>query len=716
MDHPTRKHSSHYSSHQSSFKCHSIPQISVETDRIGAAGGKRRVSNSKVQMSYATTLFRVGILILLVSSQLLLLNPVTIAIHHSIHNIKDDPTAPPWSPPKEEKKTNRSSTSFSMEQTRNQDPTSKTTPTTTTTTTTTTTMMTTTTKTITMDQFDYLSQGVATGKWQGIKFSEGARRYQDKVLKQVKQRTLLLATSNSDDSNNSNHYSNNSNNSNNNNNDDIHHCHASSIDLEQPLLCLQQTTPNVTLIYPDDAEFHFQEIRIILAQWAQHENHTMHTWSGYSGPWIENYWISKFESMYDTRLLPLLPPLPLPLQLHNDDDTDGDNDNGTGDDTTNNESSSFCLSDLYGPYIPIFIPWVDQFVNHWGYPNAFVRALKSVLRPNVPYITVSQNDEGLASNHRRLKQFHDEFPNVLVLSAGGYGHVPIPLFKQPEPALPHSTRINVANRPTVFSYVGSLVNAPHDMRQRMHHDLTQLSMTAAAVAVQQPQQQQEQQPSPPPMELPLLLQPFSSLLELPSPPLLPPPPQQPSNQSSLSLSLSTSNATTTATTSNSTGQPWWQQQQQHQQQQQQPQKQVSLYQYFYGDDWRTVMAHSKLSLVPRGNGRTAFHLMETLQLGLVPVVVYSDLPWIPYMDFLVKQQKSLVYMIQYQDLARFVQQDLFQQQHLTNDEIAQKEEQIRSLRDSHFSYEGVLQQIQAFLWGTPNDLQCTPLPRSVKDE
>lgn len=124
------------------------------------------------------------------------------------------------------------------------------------------------------------------------------------------------------------------------------------------------------------------------------------------------------------------------------------------------------------------------------------------------------------------------------------------------------------------------------------------------------------------------------------------------------------------------------------------------------------MAHSKLSLVPRGNGRTAFHLMETLQLGLIPLFVYTDVPWIPYMDFLTKNH-SLVYKVQYQDIGHFVQHILA---NMTNVEIEQKEIQIKSLRDSHFSYEGVLQQIKGFLLGTPTDLQCTQLPRTVKDE
>ena len=42
--------------------------------------------------------------------------------------------------------------------------------------------------------------------------------------------------------------------------------------------------------------------------------------------------------------------------------------------------------------------------------------LLKVLRPDVMYITVVQGAEG-------LKSIGDLFPNILVLSSGGYGHV-----------------------------------------------------------------------------------------------------------------------------------------------------------------------------------------------------------------------------------------------------------------------------------------------------
>jgi hypothetical protein len=54
--------------------------------------------------------------------------------------------------------------------------------------------------------------------------------------------------------------------------------------------------------------------------------------------------------------------------------------------------------------------------------------------------------------------------------------------------------------------------------------------------------------------------------------------------------------------------------------------------YYFGDGWRSAIQDSKFSLCPRGFGRTSYHVMETLQMGLIPIHVYldDDIPWIPY--------------------------------------------------------------------------------------
>jgi hypothetical protein len=176
--------------------------------------------------------------------------------------------------------------------------------------------------------------------------------------------------------------------------------------------CLLKTTSNLHLEYPEDAEEHYNDIRLAMAPWAQTSAHLPHTGINYNGPWIENYWISHFEPLFDD------PPI-----TTDDDDKNDDNNN-------NNNTTTACLSTYFGPFIPIFVPFVDHFCamgfDNRIYPPDSMDTLLSQLRPNVPYIAVSQNDLGLYLNQWKL-------PNLLVLSAGGYGHIPIPLLKQFEP-------------------------------------------------------------------------------------------------------------------------------------------------------------------------------------------------------------------------------------------------------------------------------------------
>ena len=133
-----------------------------------------------------------------------------------------------------------------------------------------------------------------------------------------------------------------------------------------------------------------------MAPWAQHAAHHMHSdaKTHFEGPWIENAWIAHFEAAYDGRA------------------------RGTK------------LADFFGAFVPIFVPFVDHWVNaQYHYPPGMLDALRGVLRADVPYVVVSQHDEGLTGKCEWVLARH---PNVLVLSAGGYGHVPVPLFKQYE--------------------------------------------------------------------------------------------------------------------------------------------------------------------------------------------------------------------------------------------------------------------------------------------
>jgi hypothetical protein len=362
---------------------------------------------------------------------------------------------------------------------------------------------------------------------------------------------------------------------------------CSSIHLSVATECLQRTTPALVLEYPEDAMDHYHEIQKAMLPWAQHQGgHHYHKGPNYNGPWIENYWISHFETtIWDEA-------------------------------TKRNDGTTVepCLSDYFGPFIPLFVPWVDQWVNNGNlYPDGMIETLLSVLRPTVPYVTVSQSDLGMIG-WGELDM--ESIPNVLVLSAGGYGHVPIPLLKQVEP-LNHN--LAVSDRSIDISYVGSLDHAPDNMRQQLHEHM---------------------------------LASFSSKKK---------------KKKSSSASFH--------------------------------------YEHYYGTDWRQVMRKSRFSLVPRGFGRTAYHLMETLQMGLIPVYVYmdDDIPWIPYAELF----HDLGYVSNVSSLSDLITGQL---QTLSENEIRLRETHIETLRSSHFSYEGVLDQIGRFLTGQTNDLRCQELP------
>lgn len=141
--------------------------------------------------------------------------------------------------------------------------------------------------------------------------------------------------------------------------------------------------------YPQDAEAHYKEL---LQKTAKYRKHNMHSVSSYRGPWIENVWISEFMGK--------------PLSYFNG-------------------------------MIPLFVQWVDIhahiFLGRENRPlySTLYEELHSefyqYLREDVIYVTVSQDDEGIdRSGHTGL---FTKRPNILTLSAGGYGHIPLPLIK-----------------------------------------------------------------------------------------------------------------------------------------------------------------------------------------------------------------------------------------------------------------------------------------------
>lgn len=301
--------------------------------------------------------------------------------------------------------------------------------------------------------------------------------------------------------------------------------------------------------YPSDAIEHYEEI---LDATQPFRVQPFHTYAGYAGPWIENHWIFNFMGR--------------PL-------------------------------DDFGPYIPLFVQWTDIVL--WGKPKYtdIEEALLKVLRPGVMYVTVVQGAEG-------LKSVGDLFPNILVLSAGGHGHVPIPLLKGE--VLPRAAPSS--KRGSVISFVGKMLAN----RRKV-------------------------------------IRPLEKMMG-------------------------------------------------------------KEFTWYRGNEWETALADSHFALTPRGFGRTSFNVYEAIQLGIVPIYVWDDVEWLPYRGSENADWDNFALSVN----ARDVNKIPGMLRSLRNT-IEDKRAKLRQLRDSHFTYKGVLRQIELFLKGgeASSDLRCARMSASA---
>ena len=108
------------------------------------------------------------------------------------------------------------------------------------------------------------------------------------------------------------------------------------------------------LAYPADAEAHFEEIHRVLEPWITHTKPLKLPATSQS-IFIENHWINVFRERYNAV-----------------------------------QGRGGRLREIFGPFVPLFIPWVElwlatytkPFVSaRWSYPPAFVKVLVSYAQP-----------------------------------------------------------------------------------------------------------------------------------------------------------------------------------------------------------------------------------------------------------------------------------------------------------------------------------------------
>lgn len=102
------------------------------------------------------------------------------------------------------------------------------------------------------------------------------------------------------------------------------------------------------------------------------------------------------------------------------------------------------------------------------------------------------------------------------------------------------------------------------------------------------------------------------------------------------------------------------------------------------------------NLAPQGFGRTSFRLAEVVQVGRIPVYIYNDVPWVPYVG-----SPLSVYELGYVGRVRHLEPlikhlaQIKHDQHSTNNEIQQKLMKVKAARDA-YTYPGVLHQMELF--------------------
>lgn len=157
--------------------------------------------------------------------------------------------------------------------------------------------------------------------------------------------------------------------------------HCSEIELHQlGLLCLKQS--NSTYGY-HDIPFHSQEERNeeyhrLLNLTKEARLYPTHSWAGYDGPWIEDVWISTF--------------------------------------CCNKSITEF------GPYIPVFVPWLNIYKKKKHQYQKLVEPYFKMLKPDFLYITVAQSSYGIEGS---VSTWNAVPPNILIISPSGKGHIPI---------------------------------------------------------------------------------------------------------------------------------------------------------------------------------------------------------------------------------------------------------------------------------------------------
>ena len=97
-------------------------------------------------------------------------------------------------------------------------------------------------------------------------------------------------------------------------------------------------------------------------------------------------------------------------------------------------------------------------------------------------------------------------------------------------------------------------------------------------------------------------------------------------------------------------------------------------------------------------------------MGLIPIHVYSDVPWVPYIDTF----REVGYVVHISKLEELLSMLLA----MSDEEVLEREANARRLFKSHFTFEGAIKHIGRFLLHGElgSELRCHRLPPSTRGD
>jgi len=104
----------------------------------------------------------------------------------------------------------------------------------------------------------------------------------------------------------------------------------------------------------------------------------------------------------------------------------------------------------------------------------------------------------------------------------------------------------------------------------------------------------------------------------------------------------------------------------------------------------------------------ARRLLCDLVDGSIPVHVYSDVPFVPYKTLF---EQEIGYTVLIEDTYYF----MTFAQYWSDEDLARKEEKIRSYAPTHFTPDAIGRQILGLMTGKGTHLECMPMPESIRD-